>query len=195
MSTTRPRMGMPAMLPMMSTRPWVATAEATRPSTSARSVTSVSRAEAVPPLASISLATVWAPASSMSPSTTVAPAPASTWAVARPMPLAPPVSTATRPDRSKARVVPASTANAAIRSSWSGMPSSPSSVGPTVCPGRSGQVWTTGPAGAAPRRRLLRAAAGTRCGSLPGDPAGHGVGQSRAVPEAPTEGADGLHPR
>src|SRR5690606_24927723 len=85
------------MLHMMSSPPKVSVAVDTSALTSVRTVTSVRRNTARPPAASMS-ATVAAPlVALMSPTTTAAPARARVWATARPMPLPPPVTTATRP--------------------------------------------------------------------------------------------------
>src|SRR5918994_1466907 len=110
--------GTPAMLPMTSTRPYSPAARSTSASTSARFVTSVRNGSAVPPREPISSAVAWAPFSSMSPSTTVAPAPERTNAVARPRPLAAPVSTPTRADRSNASSMPDVAATSAIHVSF-----------------------------------------------------------------------------
>ena len=70
------------------------------PAAAREKVFSVATPMAVPPSARIFAAVASAPSALRSAATTDAPAPASTSAVAAPMPLAAPVMTATRPDRS-----------------------------------------------------------------------------------------------
>lgn len=82
----------PALLKAMSMVPCFSTAVSIRFCTEASSVTSVRTNSAVPP-ASVMICTVSSARSSMSPTTTVAPALANSTAVARPIPVAPPVMT------------------------------------------------------------------------------------------------------
>ena len=74
---------------------------AARPSTSSDRVTSHLTASARPPVCSIIRAVSWLPSSAMSATTTLAPSRAKASAVARPMPLAAPVTNATLPVRSR----------------------------------------------------------------------------------------------
>ena len=86
-----------ALLTRQSTRPNRSTAAATIASTWSGSRTSVGCAAARPPAASIS-ATVSSSGSGRRPATTTdAPSRANSWAMARPIPLPPPVTSATRP--------------------------------------------------------------------------------------------------
>src|SRR5215218_8548948 len=97
-SVTRPERWAPALLTMTSMPPIVSAAECMSASTEAASVTSQPTKEALPPAASMSAAVWRPPASLMSPITTVAPSRAKRRAVARPMPVAAPVMTASLPD-------------------------------------------------------------------------------------------------
>src|ERR1700688_409199 len=100
-STTGDWAMMPAMLAMTSSVPKLDTASSTSESTSPGTVTSTPRASARAPASSSCPAVVTAPPVSMSAHSTAAPAAPSSTAVARPMPDAAPVTTATRPARSK----------------------------------------------------------------------------------------------
>src|SRR3954452_11362916 len=91
-STTEPRAPYPALLTRISIRPWRAAAAATPAVTSAARETSITTAVARSP---ISRATRSTAAPSRSAMTTSAPSAANSEAVARPMPLAPPVIRAT----------------------------------------------------------------------------------------------------
>jgi hypothetical protein len=101
-SEMAPSAAMPAMLHITSSRPNSDTARSTNASTSALLATSARWATAFPPASPMPAATFSAAGTSMSPHTMEAPAAASTWAVARPIPLPAPVTKATRPVRSKA---------------------------------------------------------------------------------------------
>src|SRR5262249_18335017 len=99
---------MPALANMTSTRPSSRATRSTSDWTAAASPTSTPTAMAFPPLAAISAATALAASSCTSASATAAPSSAKSRAVARPMPSAPPVITATRSSKRMVSFRPAS---------------------------------------------------------------------------------------
>ncbi len=103
-----PRMLMPALLTRMSSRPRPSTTRATMSSTWAATATSAATPSVLRPLAfAISSATRWAAAPSRAEIATSAPASASASAIARPRPLVPPVTSATRPSSRNRSIAPA----------------------------------------------------------------------------------------
>ena len=100
-SKSAPSMGAaretPALLTRMSGGPSRSAISATADRTASPSVTSTLQPAAVPPAAVISSTTAATPAAVRSSTATLAPSSANRWAVARPMPIAAPVITATRP--------------------------------------------------------------------------------------------------
>src|SRR4051794_12769206 len=90
-------MEMPALFTSTSMGPWLATMFSTTPCTRSSLRTSRAHAAARPPASRISCATAAAPGSVTSVTATNAPSSANTWAVARPIPLAAPVTSATLP--------------------------------------------------------------------------------------------------
>src|SRR6185437_4529076 len=91
------RTEMPALLTMMSRPPKCAAISETTRSIPSRSPTSSAQALAVPPPAVISSATALTPSALTSVTVTLAPSAANTRAVARPMPLAAPVTSTVNP--------------------------------------------------------------------------------------------------
>src|ERR1700722_533991 len=87
---------MPASLTSTSSCPKSATAPATRAATCSASATSQDRKDALPPALRISSAVRRPPSTFVSPMATVAPAAAMSRAMARPIPVAPPVRSTTR---------------------------------------------------------------------------------------------------
>src|SRR5437762_2465238 len=92
-----PHIATPALLQSTCTAPKASKARAASACICARSATSVRTARALTPSACASPATAAMPASSRSATTTLAPSRANRWISARPIPLAPPVTTAVRP--------------------------------------------------------------------------------------------------
>lgn len=88
---------MPALLTQMSSRPVDDTARSASAEIEAWSLTSRLAPRCLPPKDANSAAVSFALASSRSPITSVAPASARRLLIARPMPAAPPVTTAVRP--------------------------------------------------------------------------------------------------
>src|SRR5437868_3258314 len=95
----------PALLTSTSIRPYASIVLATSRSTSARSVTSVGTARARPPCRTISSASAWIRSARRAASTMAAPWRASSRAVAAPIPLDAPVTTATLPRSSRPRAM------------------------------------------------------------------------------------------
>src|SRR5262245_60788636 len=88
---------MPALFTTMSSRPKAAAISGTTRATSVSEPTSITQPRAVPPAFAISSTTFWTASLSRSVTATLAPSSANRWAVARPMPLAAPVTSAPRP--------------------------------------------------------------------------------------------------
>src|SRR5919201_3192681 len=95
----------PALLTSTSIRPYASIVLSTSRSTSARSLTSVGTARARPPCRTISSASAWIRSARRAASTTAAPWRASSRAVAAPIPLDAPVTTATLPRISRPRAI------------------------------------------------------------------------------------------
>src|SRR5919202_1435846 len=95
----------PALLTSTSIRPYASIVLSTSRSTSVRAVTSVGTARARPPCRTISSASAWIRSARRAASTTAAPWRASSRAVAAPIPLEAPVTTATLPRISRPRAM------------------------------------------------------------------------------------------